>query len=129
MRAIELKLGNFITSNGILCRVISIDRNGVIAEPVKFRGERFTANIEPVFLTKEWLSKFNFILYETDIKYYALEYGLVDKEGNYSNSFLIDEDINGFFYFKINTERIIILFVNQLQNLFFEITGEELEFK
>ena len=129
MRAIELKLGNFITSNGILCRVISIDRNGVIAEPVKFRGERFTANIEPVFLTKEWLSKFNFILYETDIKYYALEYGLVDKEGDYSNSFLIDEDINGFFYFKINTERIIILFVNQLQNLFFEITGEELEFK
>jgi len=129
MRAIELKLGNYITSNGILCRVISIDRNGVIAEPVKFRGERFTANIEPVFLTKEWLSKFNFILYETDIKYYALEYGLVDKEGNYSNSFLIDEDINGFFYFKINTERIIILFVNQLQNLFFEITGEELEFK
>lgn len=122
MRAIELKLGNYITSNGILCRVISIDRNGVIAESVKFRGERFTANIEPIPLTEKWLVKFGFEKTdEYDAKHEVLKLrGFAD----YSLKHKLLEIVGQYPWYNIKIEH-----VHELQNLYFALTGNELKLK
>lgn len=111
MKANELRIGNYLnTVNGVK-RVsdISVDRYCW-----------FTDNqCEPIPLIEEWLLKFGFVNqnYGWNIK----DFGLFDH--NYKKG-----ELN----LKLNASEVPIIeikHVHQLQNLYFALTGEELEIK
>jgi hypothetical protein len=74
---------------------------------------------EPIPITEEWLIKFGF---EKNSYWFKddnmLRFGLIDNKLHCS----IGNDENGFLYNRIN-------YIHQLQNLYFALTGQELEFK
>ena len=116
MKPNELRIGNFIYDSfkGRLVKLCSISSNsdnlGLDYEGLIYNENIF--HIIPVPLTEEWLLKFRFN--EGYTGYY------------YIGDFLIS--VEGQIYFG-ETETWIaeIHFVNQLQNLYFALTGDELQ--
>ena len=78
-----------------------------------------TELVEPIPLTKEWLLKFGFKYKEM---YYESEYLTA-----LNDCFIVVERVTGFFY--VDAPNNEIKYVHQLQNLYFALTGEELEIK
>lgn len=112
MRAEELRIGNIIE-----------DSIGIIEIGKSARIE-FADVYKPVPLTEEWIKKFN-------LKY---EYAL--KKGCYYNDNIqiwiykngrIDLRIDGIDFKDHNWKNKKYKYVHQLQNLFFALTGKELE--
>jgi hypothetical protein len=132
IKASELRIGNLVKDRG--GKTLSIDR---------FYGNKIEMNVkgmpssengiplyyhplteeisycQPIPLTEEWLLKFGF---EKNSYWFKddnmLRFGLIDNKLHCS----IGNDENGFLYNRIN-------YVHQLQNLYFALTGQELEFK
>ena len=119
MKANELRIGNWVLSKDMPVQIEEIK-----PETIRYCfGEFPISYIEPINLTEEWLVKFGF------------------KVGNhkqfnkwineYENSSLFVDDnyygiaINGIDVWTISRK----LYVHQLQNLYFALTGEELEIK
>jgi hypothetical protein len=114
MKAEELRIGNLVSSIGIIYKVTSIDIHGNIKGvegSTSFNLDK-TANSIP--LTEEWILKFGF----DDLGTYG--YG----RGNFHICLHENE-----FYFPINNRKVFIKYVHQLQNLYFALTGEDLEIK
>ena len=130
MKASELRLGNLIHLNGI-----DYDQEGnkfhdplgdVVIEVTMIDtmqvsyGERKEADTEDcsgISLTEQWLTKFG---WGTDSE--PEEYGIYQQsDGSYS---LIDDYGDGATYYVGSMK-----YVHQLQNLYFALTGEELEIK
>ena len=124
MEVKDLRIGNYlVAADGILCEVITLEKEGYKTEPVK------PIQIEPIFqsgevikprlqipLTEEWLKRFGAkenILYIIDNMWLQFE------DGEWSVCNDSDElyDIPS------------IKHVHQLQNLYFALTGEELKLK
>ncbi len=111
MRANELRIGNLVTTAGVQVKAMAID----IMEL-----ENGSLEIEPIALTEEKLLEFGFekiyngSFVKDDFFGYLSKsekgYDLIDYEGNSVN----DNPISH---------------VHQLQNLFFALTGEELQLK
>lgn len=85
-------------------------------------------NLEPIPLTDKWLIKFGFLNGGYDLLFWYLkDFELA------GNDFLNegeDEPEYAFNYYIDNTHKqILIKYVHQLQNLFFVLSGEELEIK
>ena len=106
MRANELRVGNYINLNGKVVRIKSgkdIDKYSANTE------------VEPIQLTDEWIRKL------------GIEVGVLD--GNMS----INKSHICFFYCLYHNDEFTgtrsIKYVNTFQNLYFELTGEELEIK
>lgn len=128
MKANELRIGNLIYANGLVFRVIRIDEDGMEAAPLdldewKNSPEQWKNDFKPIPLTEEWLVKFGF---EWSIFHQAY----------HKTGFLFDVNAryDGGYYLHgcRNSASIImpeILFVHQLQNLYFALTGTELEIK
>ena len=104
MRANELRIGNFVHLNGKVVRIKS-------GKDI----DKYSANpeVEPITLTDEWIKKL------------GIEDGVLDGNMSISKShacnfyfFYHDDEFTGTRYIK---------YVNTLQNLYFELTGEELE--
>lgn len=123
MEAKELRMGNYI-------RDIESEREGYvltigkITSTVKMEFSELTQKFEeyePIELTEEWLLKFQFS--EIDEKLYCIRFRL--------NRVDIYKMISGDypFYFRFNQVDVEIKYVHQLQNLFFALTGSELELK
>lgn len=121
MKASELRIGNFIEQPNGLNQVFSIDAYGGVINTYE------QEDIKPIPLTEEWFLKFGF---------YKDDRGEEDSVCRF--------DISGKFMFsfhlmpdgKINTwynneypEHGVVKFVHQLQNIYFALTGEELEIK
>ena len=70
--------------------------------------------LKPIELTEEWLQKFGFELYD------SVEFRHFYRK----NDFDLDEN-----YQPIDFDCIEIKYVHQLQNLYFALTGQELEIK
>ena len=109
MKATELRIGNILSVNG---------EDYAIAESILYiyasGGETYKLNGIP--LTPEWLEKFGFEkdAYQSDLWYI--------KNGD----FLIIEYPNE----RLNWEqKVNLIHVHQLQNLYFALTGEELTLK
>lgn len=148
MKANELRIGNWLMSDGVPVQVDGrtifdfwhYGENGVI--PLRY---------EPIPLTEEWMIKLGFDTYDSEIDY--IEWGR-PYDGDYQKSFngyeWIDSDgvddngdvfrvtSDGFYsrdelYFSYQlgdfNVRRRIHYVHQLQNLYFALTGEELQFK
>jgi hypothetical protein len=118
MNARELRIGNFVDRNGLM-EIISINENKVrfydhynrMKTKHWFKLDEFTKSIP---LTEDFLLKLGFKKWNT-------------KELIYSKKKLIlHKRKDGWV---LNRRTKVIIFVHQLQNLYFALTGEELELK
>ena len=136
----ELRLGNYVLYNGMICVVSSI----IEPTPTKDRFNNkyvislwnngsFNATIdeiEPIVITEEILFKCGFLkdeneIYHIDIFTHYLE--LMNSMECYYPIYIQKAQMSS-----ENEQRIglnNLEFVNQLQNLFYSLTGEELTFK
>ena len=120
IKANELMVGNLIYFEGETCKVLSIDGHGV---DVLFLGSGEEVWIDlfqftPIPLTEEWLLKLGFSDSFTEFKI---------------NNFVIAKDNDLFYYqfenYQVEIPDVKLQYVHQLQNLYFALTGEELELK
>ena len=127
MKATELRIGNYVTYNksnksegfvsSILTECFGQDRiqlNNNILYPYN------VDDIEPILLTKEWLMKFGFYQDEKNVCM-CLNIVLLRLRIGYGTVTLIQSGES------IRVPEII--YVHQLQNLYFALTGKELNFK
>lgn len=109
MEARELRIGNWVClPSGVNCQ---IDRED-------FKYQDGLANIEnynPIPLTEEWLLRFEWNYLKRGVYQYL------------NSDFQIDE--SGHLYYGSSYCGINIQYVHQLQNLYFALTGTELELK
>jgi len=110
MKANELRLGNYAKDS--VLGIIEIDSTDKI-----YHAE----NLEPIPLTEEWLVKFSFD---------------PDKDDYLGTSIVWEEDIciydhgdNIYSLYRYNDQHVYIKYIHQLQNLYFALTGQELEIK
>ena len=134
MKANELRIGNIVTHDdysGEIFEVISIlpnpdMRNSYMIDTRGGKNGTWVNDISlvnPVPLTIKWLLKFGFIQdLEEDVSYYAYaENCPYDRiEFNYLRDCWVLRDNEGMYYEGPQ-------YVHQLQNLYFAMTGEELE--
>lgn len=133
MEATELRIGNLIYEEGAVKRVSSIWSNGMVSvsEPNE-NAMQFMRGIEyfePIPLTEEWLTKFGARIIKHDAFYYRWSQPNL-KGGNYFEIKVFYTNrlwvaINGF----DGGLDIPIDFVHEFQNLFFALTGKELQIK
>ncbi len=126
MKASELRIGNIISSkNGSDSVIKAIGDNGGWIEAHSLYDsseERFDTSIYEITgipLTEEWLLRFGF------------GFGLNDEEYEKLNCPIIfDTDWNCYIDREFEKELFIQCeYVHQLQNLYFALTGKELEYK
>lgn len=143
MKANELRIGNVVTINNekhhpemkgiplIVCGIEKLrddegakillkypdDKDNVVL-PAFSQFERF---IEPIILDQDIMRKYGFI--ETFQGIYST-WNFLD----FGNYFEVQQDSSGF-NFHTTPKWIVIEYVHQLQNLYFSITGNELEIK
>lgn len=130
MKANELRVTNFVLNDGVVNAVIFIGYDSV--QLITKQGNNITAHldlIKPIPLTEEWLLSFGFHeKYHSTSNHWTKKAELVN-----AGCELIDPEdektdkLTGVFYY--SNWGIDILYVHQLQNLFFALTGEELELK
>ena len=126
MNANELRIGNLVGFGSTNCRVYEIQENCFYA--IYNDGgslKNTTCKLQPIPLTEEWLLRFGFEKTNTDgdNAWLNLRYRFLN--------FASDESV-GFkkVYLTLNNRMdIICLYVHQLQNLYFALTGEELTLK
>lgn len=118
MKANELRLGTLLDVNGQTVKVLSIDEDGFMCEPINNEEVNHEAGDvvekKPIPLTEEWLLKFGFKKWSNKKMWTQGKitiYYMKRKECfGYGKSFL---------ELKVN-------YVHQLQNIFQALTGEEL---
>lgn len=143
MKANELRIGNLVKANykgiSFICDVVKIIFNEIFAkgimdddkceyefagDPEKYAGKE--NGFEPIPLTEEWLNKFGF---EKESKnhwniinpeYTTNWFYVLMKEGKYFIPYRWGKQVTGDRY---------MIYVHQLQNLYFALTGEELTIK
>lgn len=132
MKASELRIGNYLTN--FLGEVFQA--NGVTI--ANFHQNEF-GEPEPIQLTEEWLIKFGLeVPKDTFFEYDKCTYTNVFSNFKKTSQSCIDatyvinglhfsEDSNGF-WFQIMDKSTKIKYVHQLQNLYFALTGKELEY-
>ena len=135
MEAKELRIGNYILDYeaepevSIYWKVEEIQRlsndkalNQTIGVTYR-KGSCWTCDPQPIPLTEEWLVKFSFerTSYGREFKGFHLEA---------SSRVLATDLLSGFSWEQVVDEKYLrILYVHQLQNLYFALTNEELKLK
>ena len=121
MKANELRIGNLVYS-GLNSKDVIEVYPMFIVQLSKIENE--THNIKPIPLTEEWFYKLGGLRFNLDAEKKHYQIGLftfrLEKDGFI---LLNDDNTECFFGFKP------IRYVHQLQNLYFELTGEELILK
>jgi hypothetical protein len=130
MKASELRIGNLVEYKNQYINVSGIGPFGIQSEGKKYLiiAKFSTPDIQPIPLTEEWLLKFGFEKID-DFDVYSNIWrinGFMVSFGDYINIHLdwADDEV-GFHSIMCYEE----LFVHQLQNLYFALTGEELVVK
>jgi hypothetical protein len=143
IKATELRIGNWVTTNPMLHQVVEINIYSVVINRVPMNNLRRAdesrefrplnkstlahdlSEIYPILLTSELLEKFGF-----------KEHPMHDSEGNevgyyyyHPSDFVLNEQQEQntpSLYFQDGPKKVFIHHLHQLQNLFFDLTGEEL---
>jgi hypothetical protein len=126
MKASELRIGNYVNvpikeqcpfridafehcSETFIKVAQEVKLNGFEVHPLTWYG----GDLQPISLTEEWLLKFGF---ETnDVRYWQI------------SAFRLHINRYGEWIFKVETFEQEIKYVHQLQNLYFDLVGEELK--
>lgn len=124
MKANELRIGNFVSKDGAIYEA-------------DFITIRMSENYEPIPLTEEWLCKFGFEKIpdpERNYRNIPIKSWLYVKNDFVFNSFIgMGDQIKHWFIFRhrdpASYNNTVMLYVHQLQNLYFALTGEELTIK
>jgi hypothetical protein len=131
MKASELRIGNLVDLGNRIAKVIEIAHLGCVVVDLEETQDTIEdyERIKGIPLTEEWLYKFGFknidkgdndyITYTDSNHDYYLQIDVRRKDGKYlilDNSF---DDLRAF-------SMVDIMYVHQLQNLYFALTGEEL---
>jgi len=131
MKTTELRIGNHIhglnsDEETIICKVVSLDSVGSAEYPIMFEtegsNEEYLSDLSGILLTEEWMIKFGFVdvgnkdfLIAPPTKHIAcFKAGINSKFGYFS-------------WGNIALLEIEIVYVHQLQNLYFALTGVELQ--
>ena len=121
MKTTELRIGNLVNVPGIFkeySEILEINKDRVNVSGLQLKYHAFN----PVPLTKEWLLKFGFENQQIELDY-------PDK------LLIISATVGGKYYFYLDDadgstfDLNYIQYVHQLQNLYFILTGTELEIR
>jgi hypothetical protein len=123
IKAHELRFGNTVF-NGFN-QVVTIE--GIISE--KNTTGYDTETLKRIPLVEKRLYELGLKKYEdSEIPTYFKNFGNYDGE-DFEYCFMIFQDVKGNFYTEVMGRKVILESVHQTQNLFFEVTGEQLIFK
>lgn len=123
MKSNELRIGNYVLDKNDEIKKNHGVNDVVGIAYVNFENEfdkLINSEISPIPLTNEWFSKLGMSYYSLPtrsgrkIGYYTLKYG---------NRFKINSSDGSYSFINFRKE---IIYVHQLQNLYFALTGEEL---
>lgn len=124
MKATELRIGNLLKVGEFYWHVDSIVNNGQFEVYFK-ENDNYShwLNAEPIPLTKEWLFALGFNVFESmsDGSETIYKEDLGYRVSYYKTNF--------FFGMSYDDYNVTLLYVHQLQNLYFALTGEELTVK
>jgi hypothetical protein len=122
MKASELRIGNLIlgeVDDWKVGRVVAINVIGGHDVSLDIDSVSYLIkDLQPIPLTEEWLGKFGF---ENERGLFKKNGIIVGLDG--------DDSIKGQYSVPYDGEFLKVSHVHQLQNLFFALTGEELEIK
>jgi hypothetical protein len=129
IRSTDLRIGNLVYHNDEIIEIKSLrPQDDDVNDEISFHS------IYGIKLTEEWLVKFRFKKWGRDDIPRTLSYEMDWIRIFPSNSFC-DFKGYGFMYYKPNENEttesaiVIIKYVHQLQNLYYALTGQELEMK
>ena len=142
MKTTELRIGNSIIYNGGLPEDVDEITIVEIADIVWLQQNNYEFNKyhKPIPLTKEWLLKFGFWRWRAGSRSWIINESVLDKIGTTTHRFYLATSSKkyavktGYYYeartgYYPSTFLRYIKYVHQLQNLYFALTGEELEIK
>ncbi len=120
MTATELRIGNIVNFGGV-CEVVTIHSGGSLkVRPLKYSGTAYDtgiSKIQPILLTEAWLLRFGFERQEGNL--------IFDLETGYLWKYAEDKLVR---FMTSSLETILFIeYVHQLQNLYFSLTGQELQ--
>jgi hypothetical protein len=125
IQANELRIGNLVTWEDEPNRILKVDEIGY-NRWVRFENgdgsiiDDEECNLQPIPITEEWLLRFGFEL--------ELKEGNQNEYRVYSFNQITYNTNHGWWWNKCHLE-VQPNNIHQLQNLFFALTGEELQFK
>ena len=116
MKATELRIGNYINEVFIVDGIMKGTVYGSSTERHQITSYRYS-QIKPIQLTEQWFKDFGFEQFSS-YKLYNKGFFQVDKTAK-------EQDESGYWFF-INSYPVNVVYVHQLQNLYFALTGREL---
>lgn len=123
MKITEIRIGNAVLTGFNETIIIS-----TIIHKKNTEGY-FLSTLKPIKTTEETLFKLGLKKYEdADIPTYYIKFGNFI-EDDFEYCFMIFQDINKDYYTQIFGKKIMLNQIHKIQNLFYEITDEELTFK
>lgn len=128
MKANELRIGNYVQRIGYPLKVTGIkggdvwvDGNAVELEYYVYDG------INPIPITEEWLVKFGFEVYDVMGDNIFLAFRQIEP---FNFNFMLCGVVLKVSFYRLDWEKSFeCKYVHQLQNLYFALTGEELQIK
>lgn len=130
MEAKNFRIGNWISTEKGDKQVESIDETGIIDVETIDHDGFYYYNYQPIPISPEWLKRFGFVKdnngnYWIDLQTHYLE--LMPSNGYWYPVYAQVPEMSHEDEQRVSTNRIE--FVHELQNLFFALTGNELEMK
>lgn len=126
MKANELRIGNYIKLLNKETTVGELFDDGITTDLDNHSYEYIYDLVEPIPLTEEWLLKFGFVFEDEQHHEYFGSYLRDDLNGY---SLIVNKNENKFILRTDVFDLTTISYVHQLQNIFFALTGNELEIK
>lgn len=119
----ELRIGNWVYSS----EQEPIRIEGVHNKKGVFHGFWHNAIVYPIPLTVEWLERFGFKYSQNEETYLGVNSFFIEDRSTDKLSKNVDKEAFGVWSWQSYLREV--KYVHQLQNLYFAITGEELEVK
>jgi hypothetical protein len=121
MKASELRIGNWFKEDTLEPKYAQITAEQIL----DLYDDPLDDFYQPIPITEDWLLKLGFEKKKSDIPTFSKVFGLFI-EDDYEHCLIINLDADENFYTVFNGVKLILKHVNQLQNLYFALTGEEL---
>jgi hypothetical protein len=127
MKATELRLNNYVNYDNEIHLISSLIDVGGVCKITNLKSEvisQHTTNLDPIPLTEEWLDNFGFTqqgrYFNKNVDGFDLAFTL-RKQPNF-DGFLIE----WYFTDELSATLTDVMTVHRLQNIFYNLTGEEL---